>query len=94
MAGRRPIEHHRVANPQAGPATAHHGIVPYGVAQFDYPARSLVAEYHRHGVPHRASGERQVGVADAGGLQPHPHLARTRRVEFEFDHLGHAARLE
>jgi hypothetical protein len=64
-ARRRPVEHHLVARCQ----------VPDAVADGDDPAGTLVAEHGRDGLRQRAAGQRQVGVADAGGGQPDPDLA-------------------
>ena len=46
-------------------------------------ARRLVAEQHRHRADPVAVDDRQVGVAQAGGLDADQELGVTRRVEVE-----------
>ena len=50
---------------------------------FDDAGR-FMAQRHRHRPRPVAVDHRQVGVAQARGFDPHQHLARPRRVEFEF----------
>jgi hypothetical protein len=46
-------------------------------------ARALVAEDDRHRRRERAVADEQVGVADARGHDPHPHLVRLQARELD-----------
>ncbi len=66
-ARRDPAEHHPVAD----------GDPRHSLADLDHVAGPLVAGDERRGLGQDAAHRRQVGVAEAGGPQPDPHLARS-----------------
>lgn len=54
---------------------------------------TLVPEHRRDGLAELPGGEREIGVADAGRDQPHPHLFRTGIGQDDVAHLERPALL-